>query len=98
MDIDHAQSIDDFAPQTLRALSERIRRSTSEEQLVYREAEIDEIWRLIDIALDLARRELRSHDVARLERLKAITWEVHDLIGNDGDRPRAIELLRNALQ
>jgi TPP-dependent pyruvate/acetoin dehydrogenase alpha subunit len=98
MDIDHAQSIDDFAPQTLYALCERIRRSTNNEQLVYREAEIDEIWRLIDIAVDLARRELRSQDVARLEQLKALTWEVHDLIGNEGDRRRAIELLQNALQ
>jgi TPP-dependent pyruvate/acetoin dehydrogenase alpha subunit len=98
MDIDHAQSIDDFAPQTLRALSERIRRSTSEEQLVYREAEIDEVWRLIDIALDLARQELRNEDAARLEQLKTLAWEVHDLIGNDGDRARAIALLQNALQ
>ena len=98
MDIDHAQSIADFAPSTLYALCERIRRSTNDEQLAYREAEIDEIWRLIDIALDLARHESRSQEVARLELLKALTWEVHDLIGNEGDRRRAIELLQSVLQ
>ena len=81
MDLDHAQSIGDLAPPTLLALSERIRRSVSEEERAYRESELDEVWRLIDCALDAARRNGETREMARLSALQKLAWDVHDIVG-----------------
>ena len=90
--------INDFSPATLLQLSARIERSTSEEQKIYRESELDEVWRLVDGELDSARRNLLpAAEIARIEQLKSVTMEVHDLVGVDGDIKTAATKLRAAL-
>jgi hypothetical protein len=84
MNLDELHSVEDLSKATLLALSDRIARSTSEEQFIYRECEIDELWRLLGPA------HAPSDNVA----LRAAVMEVHDLVGVDGDPKRAAERLR----
>jgi hypothetical protein len=90
--------IDDFAPGSIARVAALLERSTRREHFVYREAELDDLWRLIDMELAAARRDhRRAHDVARLEALLAITHEAHDLVGADEDPHAAAACLRRAL-
>ena len=84
MDLDQLHPIEDLSRRTLMELSERIARSRTEEQFVYRECEIDEVWRLLGPA------HAPGDNVA----LRAAVMEVHDLVGVDGDPRRAAERLR----
>lgn len=98
MDPDDVCPVEDLSPATLQALIDALERSTTREHFVYREAELDDLWRVVDTALSAARRDTRERDLAlRLERLQAIAVEVHDLVGAD-ERPReAAARLRSAL-
>jgi hypothetical protein len=84
MNLDELHPIEDLSKATILALSDRIARSTSEEQFIYRECEIDELWRLLGPA------HAPNDDVA----LRAVVMEVHDLVGVDGDPKRAAARLR----
>lgn len=98
MSPDDLRPIEDFSPATLAALIEALERSTTREHFVYREAELDDLWRVLDTALRAARRDTRERARAdRLARLQAIAVEAHDLVGSD-ERPReAAARLRAAL-
>jgi hypothetical protein len=81
--IDGATPVEDFAPETLGALGERIARSVTQEQLVYREAELDDLWRLVETTLVQARDErLPAAEIGRLERLLGLVRDAHDLVGH----------------
>ena len=84
MDLDQLHPIEDLSRRTLMELSERIARSRTEEQFVYRECEIDELWRLLGPA----------HAEDDNAALRAGVMEVHDLVGVDGDPGRAATRLR----
>jgi hypothetical protein len=90
--------VEDFTDKSLRALIGRIERSRTPEHMVYREAEFDEVWRLVDGAL----RELRVHggsdEVATvMERLRAIVMRAHDFVGVDSDVAKAAAELRGGI-
>jgi hypothetical protein len=95
---DDVYPVEDYSPETLAALSDALERSTSREHFVYREAELDELWRVLDTALNAARRDTRRRELAlKLERLQAIATEAHDLVGAE-ERPReAAAHLRTAM-
>jgi hypothetical protein len=97
-DIDRLHDVEDFTEKSLRALIRRIERSRTPEHMVYREAELDEVWRLVDGAL----RELRagggSEDAAAImERLRAIVMRAHDFVGVDSDVAKAATELRGGI-
>jgi hypothetical protein len=98
MSPDDVYQVEDYSPGTFEALSDALERSTSREHFVYREAELDDLWRILDTALARARRDTRERERAkRIERLQAIAMEAHDLVGAD-ERPReAAALLRTAI-
>jgi len=77
VELDEIHDIDDYAPITLRAMIDRLERSTTEEQFIYRETELDEMWRVVDIRLIQA--EGREHQ--DLLTLKAAIMRAHDLVG-----------------
>jgi hypothetical protein len=90
--------IQDYAAETLAGEIERLLASSGPEHLIYRECELDEIWRLID--LDVA--SLRASggpaaEVARLERLRGSIMQAHDLVGVAGDPAAAAQQLRGLL-
>jgi hypothetical protein len=87
MDPDRIQPIEDYSPETLARLCDALDRSTTREHYVYREAELDDLWRVLDTALSGARRDSRKRgEAGRLERLLTVTMEAHDLVGSD-ERP-----------
>ena len=93
MSLDDIHDVDDYSQITVRAMIERLQRSTSPEQLIYRETELDEMWRLADVALAEAERS-RSPDCERLARIKDAIVQAHDLVGVDGQPLAAADVLR----
>ena len=51
---DELHDILDCGPATLRALALRIEASAGDMELIYRETEIDEVWRWVDVGLGQA--------------------------------------------
>jgi hypothetical protein len=94
---DGAVPIDDFTPETIDDLVERIRASQREEEFVYREAELDDLWRIVDTALFNAHRDLvPRREVEHLQSLLAVVRRAHDLVGHghpEADPDQAAQLL-----
>lgn len=91
--LDDIHDIDDWSQLTIWALIDRIQKSSTFEHCVYRETEIDELWRILDIASATAVREALP-EAADLLGLKAIAMQAHDLIGVEGKLAEAAELLK----
>lgn len=91
-DLDVALEISELRRDLLLLLATRIERSKTVEHLVYRELEIDQVWRLLD-----AGEAVPGLPVASQSRLRAEIEKVHDYIGVDGDVQRAASALRSAL-
>jgi len=85
MDLDDILEAESFDRATLTTLAERLRASKTLEHFVYRESELDEVWRLIDVAVARADNATQR---ARLTQLRAAVVEAHDLVGVD-HRPAA---------
>lgn len=97
MNVDDIYVIEDYSPQTLRALAARVEKSTAFEQLIYRESELDEVWRLIDGDLAIAASAgAQSPQVQRLAALRELIVDAHDLIGNGGHTAYACDRLLTA--
>ena len=90
MDANCAHEISDTSDETLRVLSDLIEVSRTEEQMVYRESEIDELWRLLD-----AHRAAASGDAAAALAVRiGVVMEVHDLLEQPANARDAAERLR----
>jgi hypothetical protein len=92
---DELHDILDCSAPTLQALAARIEASDTEMRLVYRETELDELWRWAEVALaqvqpdgDSAQR--RTH----WTELRAEIMRIHDLVGIETDRASAARGLR----
>ena len=84
-----------LTPSALAALALRLDGSRKPEHMVYREVEIDEFWRFADALLSEARAGVSSSaETIRLERVKAVLHEAHDLLGDADDAAGAAELIR----
>jgi hypothetical protein len=81
MDANCCHDIDDTSDETLRILSDLIEVSRTDEQMIYREAEIDELWRL-----------LRSTKASAAT--IATVMKVHDLLEQPGNAREAAKRLR----
>ena len=98
MDPDEIHPVEDYLPETLATLSDALERSTSREHFIYREAELDDLWRVLDTALGEARRDSRAAArVEQLEQLRALTMRAHDLVGSDEQPREAAAVLRTAI-
>jgi hypothetical protein len=94
-DINDTLAIQDYSDSLLRDLSWRVEKSQTLEQMVARESELDEVWRLLDFAVTESRRLGDAAETARLERLRAGVMAAHDLVGVDNDRVKAAACLRS---
>lgn len=95
MDLDDILPVENFSDLTIQALADRLQRTVGAEQCIYRESELDELWRLIDIALKTDNEDF--YDVEKLRHLRNLVHKAHDLVGME-NRPRAAaEVLREAL-
>jgi hypothetical protein len=92
---DELHDVPDCAAPTLQALAARLEASDTEMQLVYRETELDELWRWADVALAQAQRDRRSRDaLAHWAEVRAEIMRIHDLVGIDTDLAAAAQGLR----
>lgn len=96
MNPDNLYAIDDYTETTLNELIERINISTTLEQLIYRECELDEVWRLLDGAVAIAKKE-EPAAVEKLATLRGFIHDAHDKIGDDMDTAAAVQLLQQAV-
>ncbi|MGF6260414.1 hypothetical protein OKW50_005511 [Paraburkholderia youngii] len=98
MNVDDLHSIEDYSPETLRQIIERVENSRTFEQMIYRESELDEVWRLLDndIAAE-ARNAANSAEGQNLVALRNLVIEAHDLVGNESNTVDARERLLKAV-
>ena len=98
---DQAHPIDDFTTETLDRLVGRITSSRAEEEFVYREAEMDDLWRIVETALTQAERDrLPATELDHLSGLLRDVRRAHDLVGHghpEADPDAAAQLLRTYL-
>ncbi|WP_028228535.1 hypothetical protein [Paraburkholderia ferrariae] len=95
MNVDDLHSIEDYSSETLRELIRRVERSHKLEQMIYRESELDEVWRLLDS--DIVAASHNSAAAQDLVTLRKLIIEAHDLIGNDSNTVDARERLLQAV-
>lgn len=89
--------IDDFSNDTLLQLAERLERSETFQQLIAREAELDEIYRRVETAMiDAEERAAPEAVRAALAALFRCVFDAHDLAGN-GEPLVAARRLRDAM-
>ena len=90
--------IEDFSTATLQAQIERLLASGTAEHLIYRECELDEIWRLLDLEVaSLSATSTANPDLPRLQAWRTSVMRAHDLVGVEGDPVRAAACLRELI-
>lgn len=92
--LDELHDISDFKPETLQLLANRIEYSCDELHQIYRETELDEVWRWIDVAIgqsiyDRAPRE----KIDQLLSIKNEVMAIHDYVGIESDMQNAARRL-----
>lgn len=96
-DLDTALRVQDFSNETLLAMANRLERSSRPRHFILREAELDDLWRYVDTAVERARNQGEGASViSELERLRGVVMEAHDLAG-DGAVQAAAQKLRRAM-
>jgi hypothetical protein len=92
MNVSEIHAVNDYSGATIAALAGRLEGSTELEHFVYREAELDDLWRVIDTALAEARDQRDGESERFLTSLKSLTHEAHDLVGSEQPRAAAERL------
>lgn len=92
---DELHDILDCSAPTLRALAARIEASDTEMRLVYRETELDELWRWAEVALaQVLRNRAAAPRRAHWTAVREEVMRIHDLVGIETDRAGASQALR----
>jgi len=96
LDLDDIIPVENFSDLTIQVLADRLQQSRTAEQHIYRESELDELWRLLDIACRSGDPDgLRGPEMLR--NMRDIVHRAHDLVGMDGKPKEAAAALREAL-
>jgi hypothetical protein len=82
MDPGHVVAVEDYSPETLRNLIAHLEQSTAFEHFIYRESELDALWRLLEIAAP-GRVVLEADERRRVETLLAAARNAHDLVADE---------------
>lgn len=96
MDLDSIYPVDDMSDLTLQTLVDRLQSSKTDEHFIYRETELDELWRLLDMAIRGEDKENHRSE-EQLRQMRAAVHRAHDLVGMEGKPVEAAEALREAL-
>ena len=97
MDLDDILPIENFSDLTIQVLADRMQRSSTQEQFINRESEMDELWRLLDIAVRAGADPDGLRDSEKLHMMRDLVHRAHDLVGMEGKPKEAAEVLRGAL-
>ena len=96
MDPGHVVAVEDFSRETLRNLIAHLDASTEFEHFIYRESELDSLWRLLEIAVAHGGTSADEPARSRLEQMLAAAQRAHDLVA--AERPsEAAACLRHLL-
>jgi hypothetical protein len=98
--------VDDLLPETIEGVASRLLVSDSFEKLVYRECELDALWTLADIAIEMAALRETGHRIkawqavpegseTNLVKLRSLLERAHDLT-TIAQPIQAAEVLREA--
>ena len=96
MNPDHLVPVEDFSEATLRNIVAHLEVSTTFEQCVYRESELDEVCRLVEDALRGGHGRVDAGQRARWQEIFEAARDAHDLVGVE-EPERAAERLRQVL-
>jgi hypothetical protein len=96
MNPDHLVPVEDFSEETLRNIVAHLEASTTFEHFVYRESELDEVFRLVDDVLRGGIRRIDAEQRARWQLILEAARDAHDLVGIE-EPERAAERLRQIL-
>ncbi|HLZ70103.1 MAG TPA: hypothetical protein VKV26_09390 [Dehalococcoidia bacterium] len=86
----HVIPVEDYGEATLRNLVAHLDVSNSFEHCVYRESELDAVWRLLDIALERGDGAVLPRE--RLLALRDAVHEAHDLAADEKPHEAAARL------
>lgn len=94
-DIDQLNQVPDCSRETTFAVADRVARSVTAEQLTYREAELDELWRTVQQAIEVATRaNFPDAEIRDLGLLLERVHQAHDLVGADEKAAEAARVLQ----
>ncbi len=96
MNPDHIVRVDDHSDDTLRTIIAHLDASTTFEHFIYRESELDAVWRLIEVSVNEAAGATGGTEAVRLQRLLEAARDAHDLVA-DEQPAEAARRLRQAL-
>ena len=96
MDLDDIIPVENFSDLTIQTLADRLQRTRTAEQCIYRETELDELWRLIDIAVRSGDPD-GLRDSETLRRMRDAVHQAHDLVGMESKPLEASAALREVL-
>jgi hypothetical protein len=88
----HIIAVEDYGEATLRNLIAHLEVSHSFEHCIYRESELDAVWRLLDIALE--RGDGATLPRERLLALREAVHEAHDFAADEQPQQAAARLRR----
>jgi hypothetical protein len=96
IELDDIAEVSDFTPATLQALAVRLERSSTFQEFIAREIELDELWRRVETGVKAAAEDPSAKQTRRtLEAMFGLVWQAHDLAG-DGRTTEAAARLREA--
>ncbi|HLF77745.1 MAG TPA: hypothetical protein VJB57_09680 [Dehalococcoidia bacterium] len=94
-EVDRVIWINDLSVATLIALIERLRQTEPGEQMLFREAELDEAYRQADADVWLAARANADREsMAQLHRVRDLIFSAHDYVGDEDIEAAIAELGR----
>jgi hypothetical protein len=97
LDLDDIVPVENFSDLMVQVLCDRLARSRTAEHSIYRESELDELWRLLDIAAKVGDPDA-LRDAAELGRMRDLVHRAHDLVGMDNKPLEAAAMLRLVLE
>ena len=95
--LDDIAEIDDYSDRTLLEVADRLERSTTFQEYIAREIELDEVFRRVETGIKaIAGQASRREERARLEAVFGLVTQAHDLAG-EGNPLEAAARLRDAV-
>ncbi len=96
IELDDIAEVSDFAQVTLQALAVRLERSSTFQEFIAREIELDELWRRLETGIKAAADDPAAQNSrSTLQAMFSLVWEAHDLAG-EGRPIEAAARLREA--
>jgi hypothetical protein len=93
IELDDIAEISDFAQATLQGLAVRLERSSTFQEFIAREIELDELWRRLETGLKAAADDPAAQTRRRtLQAMFSLVWEAHDLAGEERPTEAAARL------